>query len=326
MRRCSNGFTRDVGHNVAGVGRPKFEKVVTLAAAAFQHTLQGPATFAGVGVHTGATVRVAVRPAAADAGITFVRTDVLDRDNRIPARGEAVCKTQLGTVIGNAEGVNVSTIEHLMSALAMLEIDNAVVEVDGPEMPIMDGSAQPFVQVLDRAGRRPQDAPRRFIEILETIEVIDGDKRASLTPADGFEISFEIAFASTAIGRQRVDLRMDEQAFRRELADCRTFGFLHEVEQLRAMGLARGGSMENVVVIEGDRILNPEGLRRPDEFVRHKVIDAIGDLYVLGAPILGRFEGVLAGHGVNNALVREVLARPEAWRWRTLVEPLAQAV
>ncbi|WP_374576025.1 UDP-3-O-acyl-N-acetylglucosamine deacetylase [Phenylobacterium sp.] len=297
-----------------------------MAAAAFQHTLQGPAIFAGVGVHTGAYTRVSVRPAPVDAGIVFVRTDVTDRDNRVPATGEAVCKTQLGTVIGNEAGVTVSTIEHLMSALAMLGVDNAVVELDGPEMPIMDGSALPFVQILDQAGRRAQDAPRRYIEILEPIEVIDGDKRATLTPADQFEVAFEIAFASTAIGRQRIDLRMDEQAFRRELADCRTFGFLHEVEALRAMGLARGGSMENAVVIEGDRILNPEGLRRPDEFVRHKALDAIGDLYVLGAPILGRFEGILAGHGVNNALVRALLAQPHAWRVRTLVERLAEAV
>jgi UDP-3-O-[3-hydroxymyristoyl] N-acetylglucosamine deacetylase len=297
-----------------------------LAAAAFQSTLQGPAVFAGVGVHTGAHTRVSVRPAPADAGIVFVRTDVTDRDNRIAAVGESVCKTQLGTVIGNSSDVTVSTIEHLMAALSMLGIDNAVVEVDGPEMPIMDGSSLPFVQVLDRAGRRQQDAPRRYIEILDTIEVVDGDKRASLSPAAAFEVAFEIAFGSTAIGRQRVDLRMDEQTFRRELADCRTFGFLHEVEALRAMGLARGGSMENVVVIEGDRILNPEGLRRPDEFVRHKILDAIGDLSLLGAPILGRFEGVRAGHGVNNALVRELLARPAAWRWRTLVEPLAEAV
>lgn len=297
-----------------------------MAAAAFQHTLQGPAIFAGVGVHTGAYTRVSVRPAAADAGIVFVRTDVTDRDNRIPVSGEAVCKTQLGTVITNAADVTVSTIEHLMAALVMLGIDNAVVELDGPEMPIMDGSAEPFVQILDRAGRRAQDAPRRYIEILAPIEVVDGDKRATLTPAGHFEVAFEIAFASTAIGRQRVDLRMDEQAFRRELADCRTFGFLHEVEALRAMGLARGGSMENVVVIEGDRILNPEGLRRPDEFVRHKALDAIGDLYVLGAPILGRFEGVLAGHAVNNALVRALLAQPQAWRTRTLVEAFAEAV
>ncbi|WP_312163033.1 UDP-3-O-acyl-N-acetylglucosamine deacetylase [Phenylobacterium sp.] len=292
----------------------------------FQHTLQGPAIFAGVGVHTGAYTRVAVRPAPTNAGVVFVRTDVTDRDNRVPVSGEAVTKTQLGTVIENAAGVSVSTIEHLMAALVMLGIDNAVVELDGPEMPIMDGSSLPFVQILDRAGRRPQDALRSYIEILEPIEFVDGDKRAALKPSDAFEVAFEIRFPSAAIGRQAVDLIMDEQAFRTELADCRTFGFLHEVEYLRSIGLARGGSMENAVVIEGDRILNPEGLRRPDEFVRHKALDAIGDLYVLGAPILGRFEGVLAGHGLNNQLVRALLAAPQSWRYRTLAPELAQAV
>ena len=292
----------------------------------FQHTLQGPAIFAGVGVHTGAYTRVAVRPAPTHSGIVFVRTDVTDRDNRVPATGEAVTKTQLGTVIENAAGVSVSTIEHLMAALVMLGVDNAIVELDGPEVPIMDGSSLPFVQILDRAGRRQQDALRTYIEILEPIEFIDGDKRATLTPSDQFEVAFEIRFPSAAIGRQAVDLVMDEQAFRDELADCRTFGFLHEVEYLRSIGLARGGSMENAVVIEGDRILNPEGLRRPDEFVRHKALDAIGDLYVLGAPILGRFEGVLAGHGLNNQLVRALLAAPQSWRYRTLAPELAQAV
>ena len=297
-----------------------------LRAQEFQHTLQGPAIFAGVGVHTGAYTRVAVRPAPTNSGIVFVRTDVTDRDNRVPATGEAVTKTQLGTVIENAAGVSVSTIEHLMAALVMLGVDNAVVELDGPEMPIMDGSSLPFVQILDRAGRRQQDALRAYIEILEPIEFVDGDKRASLTPSDHFEVAFEIRFPSAAIGRQAVDLVMDEQAFRDELADCRTFGFLHEVEYLRSIGLARGGSMENAVVIEGDRILNPEGLRRPDEFVRHKALDAIGDLYVLGAPILGRFEGVLAGHSLNNQLVRALLAAPQSWRYRTLAPELAQAV
>ena len=292
----------------------------------FQHTVRAPALFAGVGVHTGAYTRVNVRPAAAGAGIVFVRTDVRDRDNLIPATGEAVCKTQLGTVIGNACGVTVSTIEHLMAAFAMLGVDNALVEVDGPEMPIMDGSSLPFVRILDRAGLRPQEVARSFIEILDTVEVVDGDKRAALKPADGFEVAFEIEFDTAAIGRQAVDLAMDEQAFRDELADCRTFGFLGDVEALRAMGLARGGSMDNCVVIDGDRVLNPEGLRRPDEFVRHKALDAIGDLYVLGGPILGRFEGVLAGHSLNNALVRALLARPDAWRVRTLVEDLREAV
>jgi UDP-3-O-[3-hydroxymyristoyl] N-acetylglucosamine deacetylase len=296
-----------------------------LAAPSFQHTVRSPALFAGVGVHTGAYTRVNVRSAPVNSGIVFVRTDVKDGDNRVPATGEAVCRTQLGTVIGNADGVTVSTLEHLMAAFAMLGVDNALVEVDGPEMPIMDGSAEPFVRVLDRAGLRPQEAARGYVEILKTIEVVDGDKRATLRPADGFEVAFEIAFESAAIGRQSIDLVMDEQAFREELADCRTFGFLQEVEALRAMGLARGGSMDNAVVIDGDRVLNPEGLRRPDEFVRHKALDAIGDLYVLGGPLLGRFEGVLAGHGLNNAVVRALLARPQAWRVHTMVEDLREA-
>jgi len=288
--------------------------------------LRTSAVFAGVGVHTGAYTRVTVRPAAVNEGVVFVRTDVTDQDNRIPATGEAVCKTQLGTVIGNASGVTVATIEHLMAALVMLGVDNAVVELDGPEMPIMDGSSEPFIRLLDRAGKRPQPAARRFIEILDTVEVVDGDKRAALKPAHRFEMAFEIRFPSAVIGRQAIDMAMDEAAFRRELADCRTFGFLHEVDALRAIGLARGGSLENCVVIEGDRVLNPEGLRRSDEFVRHKALDAIGDLYVLGAPLLGRFEGELAGHALNNQLVRALLARPHAWRVRTFVDEMAEAV
>ncbi|MDB5452202.1 MAG: UDP-3-0-acyl N-acetylglucosamine deacetylase [Caulobacteraceae bacterium] len=292
----------------------------------YQHTLVGPAIFAGVGVHTGAHVRCCVRPAPVNSGIVFLRTDIKDGDARVPATGERVTKTQLGTVISNDDGVSVSTIEHLMAAFAALGVDNALVELDGPEVPIMDGSAEPFVQIIDRAGRRRQEGLRRFIEILETVEVVDGDKRASLSPSDRYELAFEIEFASAMIGRQRVELEVDEQSFRRELADCRTFGFLSEVETLRAMGLARGGSLENCVVIDGGRVLNPEGLRRPDEFVRHKALDAIGDLYVLGAPILGRFEGILAGHGLNNALVRALLAKPAAWRVRVAEEDLAQAV
>lgn len=293
----------------------------------FQHTVAGPVIFAGIGLHTGAHVRVSVRPAAPDAGIVFVRTDVHTGDNRVPVTPESVCQTQLGTVICNGDDIRVSTIEHLMAALAALSIDNCVVELDGPEVPIMDGSSEPFVQILDRAGRRRQEAVRHYIEILAPITVEEGDKRASLLPsAEGFEVAFEIAFASKAIGRQAVDLIVDEDSFRAELSDCRTFGFVRDVEALRAIGLARGGSMENAVVIDGDRVLNPEGLRRPDEFVRHKALDAVGDLYVLGKPILGRFEGVLAGHGLNNAVVRALLAQPRAWRLRSFAPELAEAV
>ena len=289
-----------------------------------QHTVAGPVIFAGVGVHTGVHVRVVVRPAAPNAGITFVRTDIKDVDNAIRVSAEAVGQTRLGTVINNAAGVTVSTIEHLMAAMSALAIDNAIVELDGPEVPILDGSAEVFVQVLDRAGRRRQEAARHFIEVLEPVEVIDGDKSATLLPCDTFEMAFEIAFDSAPIGRQRVDLEITEQSFREELADCRTFGFLQDVEALRAAGLARGASMENAVVLDGDRVLNPEGLRRPDEFVRHKALDAVGDLYVLGAPLLARFEGLYAGHGLNNQLVRALMANPQAWRMRTLAPRLAQ--
>lgn len=291
---------------------------------AFQHTIDQPAIIAGVGCHTGQYVRLSIRPAAADHGVVFVRTD-LGGDDRILASGESVVQTTLGTVIGNAAGATVSTIEHLMAALCALAVDNVLVEVDGPEVPILDGSAEPFVQLLDRARRRRQAAPRSYIEILEPIEVTDGDKRAALLPCDRFEMSFKIDFPTAAIGHQEVDLPLDETSFRDELAACRTFGFLHEVEALRRMGLARGGSLENAVVIDGDTILNPEGLRHPDEFVRHKALDAVGDLYVLGRPVIGRFEGLRAGHSINNLLVRALLAQPRAWRQTSFEIELAQA-
>jgi UDP-3-O-[3-hydroxymyristoyl] N-acetylglucosamine deacetylase len=286
--------------------------------------LAGPAICAGVGLHSGQRVRLSIRPAPAGSGVVFVRTD-LAGDNHVKVSAEAVCQTRLCTVIGNQAGATVATIEHLMAALAALNIDNAVVELDAPELPIMDGSALPFVQLLDRAGRRRQDAERRYIEILDTVEVWDGDKFARLSPANGFEVAFEIAFDTALIRRQRVELDVDERSFREELADCRTFGFLHEVEALRAAGLARGGSMDNALVIEGDRLLNPGGLRRPDEFVRHKALDAVGDLYVLGAPIIGRFEGFKAGHALNNLVVRALIEQPNAWRFAPFSARLARA-
>jgi UDP-3-O-[3-hydroxymyristoyl] N-acetylglucosamine deacetylase len=291
----------------------------------FQHTLAGPAIFAGVGLHCGRHIRCVILPAPVGSGISFVRTD-LPGDNRIEADAFSVTQTRLGTVIGNAAGASVSTIEHLMAALAALGVDNAVVELDGPEVPIMDGSALPFVQTLDHAGLREQEAPRRYIEITAPIVVRDGDKRAALTPADHFEMAVEIDFDTAAIGRQRIDLVLDEAAFREELAHSRTFGFLHEVEALRAAGLARGGSLDNCIVIDGDAVLNPEGARSADEYVRHKALDALGDLYLVGAPVIGRFEGVLAGHTVHNALARAVLSQPAAWRERRFEERLAEAV
>jgi UDP-3-O-[3-hydroxymyristoyl] N-acetylglucosamine deacetylase len=291
-----------------------------------QHTLAVPVRFNGVGIHTGKTATVVIEPAPVDAGISFLRSDVVGRDPCIPARADLVCETRLGTVLANAEGVSVSTVEHLMAVLFGLDIDNAVIALDGPEAPIMDGSCEPFLRLIDRAGRRPQAAPRRWLEILSPIVVRDGDKSAALLPAEGFELSFEIDFESAAIGRQSLDLIVDEPTFRAELADARTFGFLHEVEALRAAGLARGGTLENVVVIDQGEILNPEGLRRPDEFVRHKMLDALGDLALLGAPILGRYEGRYSGHTLNNALARALLADPAAWRLTEAAASLAQAV
>lgn len=267
-----------------------------------------------MGVHTGQRVRLAIRPAPEGTGIVFVRTDITDRDNRIVVSGEAVVDARLNTMIENAAGVRLSTIEHLMAAFCALGISNVVVEVDGPELPILDGSALPFVQLLDRAGFRRQATPVRYIEILEPIHVTDGDKHAALYPCHRYEMRFEIEFASAVIGNQVVDFVVDEETFRSDIMAARTFGFAHEVEALRQAGLARGGSLENAVVIDGDEILNPGGLRMEREFVRHKALDAIGDLYVLGAPLLGRYEGYKAGHAVNNALVRAMLAAPHAWR------------
>ena len=290
-----------------------------------QKTTVAPAIIAGVGVHTGDRVRLAVRPAPVGTGIVFVRTDIKDRDNRIPVSGEAVVDARLNTMIENAAGVRLSTIEHLMAAFAALGVSNAVVEVDGPELPILDGSALQFVQLLDRAGFRRQSAPVRYIEILEPIRVTEGDKSAALLPCDRYEMRFEIDFPTPVIGNQVVDFVVDEETFRNEIMAARTFGFAHEVEALRKAGLARGGSLENAIVIDGDQILNPGGLRMEREFVKHKALDAIGDLYVLGAPLLGRYEGVKAGHAINNLLVRELLANPQAWREVVRVPEMAMA-
>jgi UDP-3-O-[3-hydroxymyristoyl] N-acetylglucosamine deacetylase len=290
-----------------------------------QHTLAAPVRLSGVALHSGRHVRIRICPAPADTGVVFQRTDLPGPDNLAPARCGAVTGTRLGTVIGSASGATVSTIEHLMAAFCALGVDNAIVEVDGSELPILDGSAAAFVQALDRAGRRPLPQARRFLEILETVEVVEGAKRAALVPAPDFEVDFEIDFTSKAIGRQRIDLTVDETSFRRELADNRTFGFLDELEALRAGGRAHGGSLDNVVVIDGDRVINPGGLRRPDEFVRHKALDAIGDLYLLGAPLMGRYEGRYAGHGLTNALARALMADESAWRYTWRDQELAAA-
>jgi UDP-3-O-[3-hydroxymyristoyl] N-acetylglucosamine deacetylase len=281
-----------------------------------QTTLAQPCRIAGVGIHGGNPVTMTVNPAPADSGVIFVRTDAAERRD-IPARADKVCDTRLATVIGEG-AITVSTVEHLMAALAGLGVDNALVEVDGPETPIGDGSAIDFVAAIEAAGLQQLDAPRRYLEILAPVEVSGPGKRAALVPAAGFEMSVEIVFDSPAIGRQQLDLAVDPAAFKGEIAAARTFGFIAEVEQLRAMGLGRGASLENTIVVDGDHVMNPETLGRPDDFVRHKALDALGDLALLGHPVLGRYEASCSGHALNHALVTAVLARPEAWRLTTL--------
>jgi len=278
-----------------------------------QKTLKSPIHCSGIGLHSGDEIAMTLRPAPAGTGILFRRTDKTGRDAEIAADWRNVVDTRLCTTIGNGAGTTVATIEHLMSAFAGCEIDNAVVELDGQEVPVMDGSAAPFVFLLECAGTVEQAAPRRTVKVLKAIEVRDGDKLARLTPADGFSVSCEIDFDSDSIGRQICTLDVNRAAFKADIARARTFGFLHEVNQMRAMGLARGGSLDNAVVIGSDGVMNEGGLRYGDEFVRHKMLDAIGDLYLAGAPLAARFEGVRCGHAINNKLLHALFADDSAW-------------
>jgi UDP-3-O-[3-hydroxymyristoyl] N-acetylglucosamine deacetylase len=273
---------------------------------------------AGVGVHSGAHVRVVLSPAPADTGIVFVRTDVADVDNVIRAHAESTAETRNATTLRNAAGVEIATVEHLMSACMGLGVDNLIVEVDGCELPILDGSSAPFVQVLRNAGLRTLTAPQRVIRILEPIEVRMGGKSAALLPSEGFDgldLDVTIRFADAAIGVQRRRVMLTPDTFLNDIADARTFGFLADVDALRAAGLGRGASMDNAVVVDAGRVVNPEGLRFDDEFVRHKLLDAVGDLSLAGAPICGRFVADQPGHALNARLVRALLDTPEAWRW-----------
>jgi UDP-3-O-[3-hydroxymyristoyl] N-acetylglucosamine deacetylase len=272
-------------------------------------------TFAGVGLHSGRPVRMTVNPASAGTGIRFRRTDIAaGTDPIIPARWDLVTPSRLCTVVGNAAGVSVSTIEHIMAALAGCGIHNALIDIDGPEVPILDGSAAPFVAGLIGAGTRALSAPLTCIEVLAPVEVRDGDSIARIEPADTLEIDFRIDFDDAAIGRQEKHLRLANGTFVRELSDSRTFCRQADVEAMRASGLALGGTYENAVVVDGDRILTPGGLRHADEAVRHKMLDAVGDLALAGGPLLGRYTGARAGHALTNRLLRALFADASAWR------------
>jgi UDP-3-O-[3-hydroxymyristoyl] N-acetylglucosamine deacetylase len=277
-----------------------------------QNTLKSTAVFTGLGLHSGQSVRMAVHPASADYGIWFKRTDVAGTDQMIPARWDAVVPSRLCTLVANAAGVSVSTIEHVMAALAGCAIHNALIEIDGPEVPILDGSAVPFVQGFLARGIREQAATVCAIRVLQPVEVRDGDAFARLEPSEMLEIDFSIDFAEAAIGRQEKRLNMSNGAFVRELCDSRTFCRQADVDAMRANGLALGGNLENAVVFEGDRVLSPGGLRHSDEPVRHKMLDA---LWAISRWRAHRFwaaiPGIRAGHAMTNRLLRDAVCRPQ---------------
>jgi len=281
-----------------------------------QKTIKAAMPCRGVGVHSGARVAMVLHPAPTESGIMFRRTD---RGGAcVAANWRNVQESPLCTTLTNHEGVSVATVEHLLAAFAGAEIDNAIVELDGPEVPVMDGSAEPFLFLIERAGIVEQDAPRRAIKVLKPVRVSDDDCAAILEPDVGFSVSFEIDFSNQQVRRQDLALSIDSETFRSDLARARTFGFLEEVERLRAAGLARGGSLDNAVVVSDGKILNTGGLRYADEFVRHKALDAVGDLYLAGGPIIGHFHGVRSGHAMNRRLLEALFADRGAWCRTTL--------
>jgi UDP-3-O-[3-hydroxymyristoyl] N-acetylglucosamine deacetylase len=278
-----------------------------------QRTLKNPIRATGIGLHSGRKVLMTLRPAPPNTGIVFRRTD-LPQPVDIQARAENVGDTMLGTTLVNGD-VKVSTVEHLLSAFAGLGVDNAFVEVSAVEVPIMDGSAGPFVFLLQSAGIEEQNQPKRFVRIRKTVEVHDGDKWARFDPFNGFKVNFEIEFDHPIFRRhsQRASMDFSTTSFLREVSRARTFGFMRDLETLRARNLALGGTLDNAVVLDDFKVLNEDGLRYEDEFVKHKILDAIGDLYLLGHSLIGEFSGHKSGHALNNRLLRALQADPEAW-------------
>ncbi len=282
-----------------------------------QRTLKSSVTVTGVGLHSGEKVTLTLRPGAANSGIVFLRVDVKPVCE-MQARADLVYDTRLSTCM-EYNGVRVATIEHLMSAFAGLGIDNACVEMNGSEVPIMDGSAGTFIFLLQSAGIVEQSAAKKFIRIRKAVEVVDGDKWVKFEPYNGYRLTFTINFPHPVFAdtKQHVVIELDENSYIREISRARTFGFMQDVEYMRSQGLALGGSLDNAIVMDDYRVLNADGLRFEDEFVKHKVLDAIGDLYLLGHPVIGAFSGFKSGHALNNALLRALLADEQAWEFVT---------
>jgi UDP-3-O-[3-hydroxymyristoyl] N-acetylglucosamine deacetylase len=284
-----------------------------------QRTLKNSIHCSGIGLHSGVKVNMTLHPAEANTGIRFRRNGTVN-GAEVAASWANVVETPLSTTLIGDDDVKAGTIEHLMSALAGCAVDNVVVELSGSEVPVMDGSAAPFVFLIECAGTVAQDAPRRALEILKEVAVADTPRSVSATPGRGLSIDFEIDFDSPVVARQNWSLQVTPASYKQDVSRARTFGFLEEVDKLRAMGLALGGSLDNAVVISGDRILNDGGLRYENEFVRHKVLDLIGDLYLIGAPVIGRFRCVRAGHAMTLRMLKTLFADREAWRWRDMTE------
>jgi UDP-3-O-[3-hydroxymyristoyl] N-acetylglucosamine deacetylase len=282
-----------------------------------QQTLKNSIHCSGVALHSGAKVSMVLHPAEADTGIVFRRTDATG-GSEIQALWRNAVETPLCTTLVDSRGNQVATIEHLMAALSACGIDNAVIELNGPEVPIMDGSAAPFVFLIECAGVAVQASPRRALRILREVSVSEPHRSASLASGSSFTVGFEIEFGDTLIGRQEWFTEVTESAFKRDVARARTFGMAQDIEKMRAMGLARGGSLDNAIVVNGQEILNEEGLRFHNEFVRHKVLDSIGDLYLVGAPIIGHFQGDRAGHALTLRLLQTLFAEEGAWEWTEL--------
>ena len=291
-----------------------------------QRTLKNVIRATGVGLHSGDKVFLTLRPAPVDAGIVFRRVD-LDPVVEIPARGDLVTETILCTGLSCGPG-KVMTVEHLLSALAGLGVDNCYIDLSAPEVPIMDGSAGPFVFLLQSAGIREQEAPKRFIRVKQPVEVREGDKVARFLPYDGFRLDFTVQFDHPAIPQSlsRAEVDFSATSYIKEVSRARTFGFMRDLEFMRERNLGLGGSMDNAIVLDEFRVLNDDGLRYADEFVRHKILDAVGDLYLAGHPIIGAFEGYKSGHALNNKLVRALMADASAWDEVTFDDPAAAPV
>jgi len=286
-----------------------------------QRTLKTSINCSGVALHSGAKVSMTLNPAPIDSGISFTRTDIAGQGAVIPAKWDHVVDTRMRTTLGNDDGVTIGTVEHLMAALAGCGIDNAIIELNGAEVPIMDGSSQPFVFLIECAGVVEQDAAKKIIRILKTVSVNNGEAR--LSPGAHLSLDFEIDFDNDMVSRQSLSIGVVNGSFAKELARARTFGFLQDVEALRAAGLAKGGSLDNAIVVNGNEVMNEGGLRYDDEFVRHKMLDALGDLYLAGAPIIGEFQGVCSGHRTNNMLLQALFADSNAWEMDVLKGPEA---